>query len=193
MQTNSSIQKNRVYAPIIVGIVLLLLTLIAYPQYMDHLDTSATLSVLEKTKAEKQKLVDEIKEMQTLFAGSGSSDFKTKVNKFNHRFNTSDIMEIVMLNKFTKSSALTPAAINIWGISVSPGNKLPSWLSLGSVSINISADSPTQIIDYITYLTTESALPFTIDGINLPLDTTNTSQSPTAISLSISLGVYYYE
>lgn len=98
-----------------------------------------------------------------------------------------------MLNKYTKSTALTPAAINIWGISVSEGNKLPSGLSFGTVTMNISADSPEQIVDYITYLTTESSLPFTIDSINLPLDTANTNQNPTAISLSITLWVYYYE
>lgn len=113
MLTNNIIQNNRVYAPIIIGIVLLLMGLVAYPLYTSYLDKSTTLSALEKTKAEKQKQMNDIKDMQTLFAGSGSSDFKTKVNKFNHSFNTSDIMEVVMLNKFTKSSALTPAAVNI--------------------------------------------------------------------------------
>lgn len=192
MLTNNFTQKNRVYAPIIIGVVLLV-SLVAYPQYSRYLDKSSTLSVLEKTKEEKQKQINIIKDMQTLFAGSGSSEFKTKVNKFNHPFNTSDIMEVVMLNKYTKSTALTPAAINIWGISVSEGNKLPSGLSFGTVTMNISADSPEQIVDYITYLTTESSLPFTIDSINLPLDTANTNQNPTAISLSITLWVYYYE
>lgn len=70
---------------------------------------------------------------------------------------------------------------------MSEGNKLPSGLSFGTVTMNISADSPEQIVDYITYLTTESSLPFTIDSINLPLDTANTNQNPTAISLSITL------
>jgi hypothetical protein len=113
MLTNNFTQKNRVYAPIIIGVVLLLVSLVAYPQYSRYLDKSSTLSVLEKTKEEKQKQINIIKDMQTLFAGSGSSEFKTKVNKFNHPFNTSDIMEVVMLNKYTKSTALTPAAINI--------------------------------------------------------------------------------
>lgn len=64
---------------------------------------------------------------------------------------------------------------------------------MATVSLSLSADTPDQIVDYLTYLTTESAFAFTIDNISLPLDTGNIAASTTGISLSITLGVYYYE
>lgn len=58
---------------------------------------------------------------------------KAKIEKYNHSFNTSDIMEEVMINNFTKSTALTPASITIGSISVDKGKKLPNGLSLANV------------------------------------------------------------
>lgn len=190
---NDTIQKNRVYAPIIIGLSLLLITLVLYPIYTTYVDTSIQISALEKTKSEKEKKINEIKAMQAMFASSGSSDLKEKVKKYSHTFNTSDIMEAVMLNKFTRATQLTPASIEIGSISIGKGSKLPNWLSLASVSVNITGDTPAQIIQYITYLTTESPFAFTIDSISLPLDTASASADATTTSLSLSLGMYYYE
>ena len=113
MLPNNIIQKNRVYAPIVVGITLLLATFLLYPLYMSHADTRITIAGLEKTKAHKQLKIDEVKKMQALFAGSGSSDLKAKVEKYNHRFNSSDIMETIMVNNYTASTLLSPAQIAI--------------------------------------------------------------------------------
>ena len=191
--TNTNLQKNRVYAPIIIGLSIFLIILVLYPIYTTYVDTSIEVSGLEKIKSEKQLKIDEIKAMQAQFASSGSSEIKDKVQKYNHSFNTSDIMEAVMVNKYTKSTSLTPASISIGSFSVDKGKKLPNWLSLASVSISVSGDTPDQIIDYITYLTTESAYAFTIDSISLPIDTGSAGQDATTTSLSLSLGVYYYE
>lgn len=193
LQQNNHIQKNKVYAPIILGLALFLITLVLYPAYISYTDKRIEIVSLEKTQQEKQTKIDEINKIRDLFSQTGSSDIKAKVQKYNHTFVPSDIMEIVMVNKFTKFSELTPAQVNIWGISVDKGRKLPSGLSLGSVSLTISADNSDQIIDYITYLTTESPLAFTIDSISLPLDTIVLPQDSTGLSINISLGVYYYE
>ncbi|MBC7503725.1 hypothetical protein H7169_02040 [Candidatus Gracilibacteria bacterium] len=193
MLPNNIIQKNRVYAPIIVGITLLLVMFLLYPLYTSHADTRITIAGLEKTKLDKQLKIDEVKRMQALFAGSGSSDLKAKVEKYNHRFNSSDIMETIMVNKYTTNTQLSPAQIAIGSISINEGKKLPSGLTLGSVGFTLSADTPDQVVDYLTYLTTNSPLAITIDTINLPLDTAGSLASSTAISLAITLGVYYYE
>ncbi len=187
MLQNNTTKKNRVYAPIIIGISLLLITLVLYPLYTNYVDSSIEISVLEKSKAEKQKKIDEIKAIQLLFTETGSSDIKSKVQKYNHTFDTSNIMEVVMVNKYTKASTLTPSQINIGSISVDKGKKLPSGLSLATVSVVVSADTPDQIIDYLTYLTTESAYAFTIDSIALPLDTATAAQDNKGLSLSLSL------
>jgi hypothetical protein len=193
MQANNTTQKNRVYAPIIIGLSLLIISLGLYPLYVSYVDTSVQIATIEKTKSEKTTKSEAIKKMQALFAGSGSSDIKAKVEKYKNKFDTSSIMSTVMLNKYTASSTLTPPAINISSINIDPGKKLPSGLSLGTVSLSLSADTPDQIVDYLTYLTTESSLAFTIDSISLPLDTANVAPTTTGVSLSITLGVYYYE
>lgn len=193
MLQNNTTRKNRVFAPIIIGLSLFLIVFMLYPMYISYIDTNITISNLEKSKAEKQKKIDEITAMQRIFTGSGSSEIKSKVQKYNHVYSTSDILESVMVNKFTKASEFTPSSINVGSISVDKWRKLPSGLSLANISVVVSADTPDMIIDYITYLTTESNFAFTIDSINLPLDTASAAQNNKWLSLSLSLWVYYYE
>jgi hypothetical protein len=192
-QNNNTTRKNRVYAPIIMGISIILIVLVIYPMYINYTDTKVVISSLEKTKVEKLKKIDEITAMQRIFTESGSSDIKSKVQKYNHPYNTSNILEAVMVNKYTKSTDLSPSSVNIGTVSVDKGKKLPSGLSLANVSIVVSAESPDQIIEYITYLTTESSFAFTLDNISLPLDTASLAQDSKSLSLALSLGVYYYE
>ena len=193
LSNNPIFQKQRIYAPIIVGITLFVIVFVLYPIYTKYVDAKTQIATLEKTQSEKQKKIDEIKSIQSLFAGSGSSELKTKIQKYNHPLDSSMIMETIMLNKYTQSTPLTPGAIRIGAISVDKWKKLPSGLSIASTSINVSADTPDQLIDFITYLTTESNLAFTIDSINLPLDTGTAPANNNGISLSLSLGVYYFE
>jgi hypothetical protein len=193
MQNNNFYKKNRVYAPIIIGISLLFISLVSYPLYIQYMDINSEIATLEKSKIDRQKKIDEISAMQLLFTGSWFSDIKSKVQKYNRSFDVSNIVEAVMVNKFTKASALSPSQINIGGISVEKWKKLPSWLSLATVSITVWADTPDQVIDYLTYLTTESSFAFTIDRISLPLDTWLAAQDKTWLSLSLNLWVYYYE
>lgn len=52
------------------------------------------------------------------------------------------------------------------------------------------------VIDYITYLTTNVPYAFTLDTINLPIDTAPTEAlngNSGKLSLTLALGVYYYE
>ncbi len=193
MQQNNTTKKNRVYAPIIIGISILLIVMVMYPMYITYTDTSVVISSLEKSKIEKQKKIDAITAMQRIFTESGSSDIKSKVQKYNHSYNTSDIMEAVMVNKYTKATELSAPSINVGAVSIDKWKKLPSGLSLANISVVVSAETPDQIIDYITYLTTESRFAFTIDSISLPLDTASLAQDTKSLSLSLSLGVYYYE
>lgn len=190
---SNTLQKNRVYAPIMIGLSILLIILVLYPIYTDYMDKTIEVNSLEKTKSEKQVTIDKIKAMQAQFASSGSSDLKDTVKKYSRPFNTSDVMEAVAINSFTKSSTLTPASIRIGNISVDKGKKLPNGLSLWNVSVSITGDTPDQIVEYITYLTTGSPFAFTIDSISLPIDTADLAQDATTTTLSLSLWFYYYE
>lgn len=196
MTNNNIIQKNRVYAPIIVGLSLLLIALVTYPLYEQYVDRSIQLRALEQTQSQKQDKVNAIKAMQARFStASGSDALVKKVARYDHSFNTSDIMEVVMVNDFTKGTNLNPATIRIDGVNISKGTKLPSGLSLANVSINLAGVSIDDIVNYITYLTVDSKLAFTIDNINLPLDTAPSvvASNTGLVNMGVNLGVYYYE
>ena len=123
---NNTVQYNRVYAPMIIGLTILLVVLVLYPIYTTYIDKDIEINHLETQKSEKQSKLDKITAIQAIFAGTGTNEIKDRVKKYDHSYNTSDIMEAVMVNKFTKSTTLTPASINISSISIDKGKKLPN-------------------------------------------------------------------
>ncbi len=193
MLPNNTQKKNRVYAPIIIGLSLFLITFIVYPLYIKYIDINTEIAILNKSMQDKQKQIEAIKIIQAEFIWSWSSEIKSKVTKYNHEFDSSYIMEEVMLNKFTKWTSLTPPQVSIWTITLDKWQKLPSGLSLANVSIAVSADTPDQIIDYIMYLTNESRYAFSIDSVNIPLDTWVEAQDKKWLTLNLSFWVYYFE
>lgn len=110
----------------IIGLTILLVVLVLYPIYVTYVDKDIEISHLETQKSERQGKLDKITEIQAQFAGTGSSEIRDRVKKYDHAYNTSDIMEAVMVNKFTKSTTLTPASINIGSINIDKGKKLPN-------------------------------------------------------------------
>jgi hypothetical protein len=171
MPNNTTTTYNRVYAPILIGISLLAITLVLYPLYTNYVDTSIAIHTLEQTQSDKKSKLAELQAMQAQFVGSGSSDLKTQVARYNHKFDTSLIIETIMLNKYTEVTSYSPAQVSIASISISPGRKLPSGLSLSTVSLSIKSDTYKQVVDYLTYLIDETPLTLTIDSISLPIDT----------------------
>ena len=159
------------------------------------MEKSTTFTSVETNRESKVKMRDELLKIQAEFASGATSDIAKKVEKINKKFEASDIMETIMLNDFTKTGVGTDAKIAIGSISVDKWAKLPSGLSLGHVSFNVSGTDMYDVIDYITYLTTNSSYAFTLDDIILPIDTAP-SESLTnggKFSLALSLGIYYYE
>jgi hypothetical protein len=69
MQTNNNhIQKNKVYAPIFLGLALFFITLVLYPAYISYTDKKIQVLSLENAKQERQSKINEIKKIQDLFA-----------------------------------------------------------------------------------------------------------------------------
>lgn len=185
---------NRIYAPIVLGVTLLVGLFLLKPVYTDYMDTRTTESTLTRTLGEKQAKYDALKKMQESFqSGSGASELVNRVNKIDKKWNEADIFSSVMINDFTKGNSLTPPLITVSSISLTKWQKLPNWLSLGTVNLGLSAGSIDQIIEYLTYLTQNTDFVFTLDNISLPLDTGGTDQESSLFSLSVSLGVYYFE
>lgn len=197
MQKNNIIQKNRVYAPIIVGVTLLLIVFLVYPAYAQFVDHKNTIHSLEASKSEKQSTISEIEALQAKFATWDSTALTKKIEKYARPFVSSDIMEAITINTHTQWSSLRPATINIGGVSLSKWGKLPSGMSLGTANISIAAVSLDDIINYLNYLTVRSKMAFIIENISLPLDTApsllNNTGNNAGINVSITLWIYYYD
>ena len=195
MQNTTIYQKNKVFAPILLWVSLLVVIFCLYPVYRTYTDHIITMNQLSKVESEKQAQVATIEKIQALLAGSGSdTTLWDKIKRYNHEFDASIIFENVMINQFTTGTKLNPPLIQVWWVSTSRGSKLPSWLSLWSVRAAIRWNSIDDIVKYITYLTMEAPIAFTLDSISLPLDTLPWSTvDQSAISLNITLWVYYYE
>lgn len=189
-----SLLNNRPIPPILIGIAIFLWVLFLKPLYETTIEKETTLSTLEKKFTQKEKDYNDILLIKEKWNSGTLNDISARVKKLGRKFNTSDIMQTVMLNDFTKSSIGNPAHINISSISVDKGRKLPNGLSLGSVNIAIQATSVDDIVSYITYLTTASDFAFTLDNISLPIDT-NPGEGDVILwyGLTLSLGVYHYE
>lgn len=186
MSTATNHQKyNRVYAPILLSITLILGMFMLKPAYTEYLAKQTQLATIEKQKAEKKLLLESLTAVQKSFSESGSSEMIEKVRKLDQKFDVSNIMSVVMLNDYTRPNAISKPKISIASISVDKGSKMPSGLSLGTVSLSLSSLSVDDMIDFITYLTQSSGYVFTIDSIALPIDTLNTTPLASGVSLNI--------
>lgn len=189
------LRYNRIYAPFIVGITLIVWVFFAQPTYTKYIDTKTQLFNIQTEHQSKQKELDTLVALQKEFASSsGSAEVIEKVKKLDQKFEADRIMSAVMLNDFTRPSTLWQPRISISSISVDKGSQLPNGLSLGSVWVGVSARTVDDMVDFITHLTQSSEYAFTIDSITLPINTAlENEQDFWWISLGLSLGVYYFE
>ena len=185
-------QVNRIYVPIILALGLMWAIFVLRPMYTNFMDTDTKKADLTTTQSDRQKNLDALISLQTSINSSWSSEIAEKVRKLNQGWDEAKIMTAIMLTDYTKWNGITPASINISTISIDKGKKLPSWLSLGSITLTLSSDSIDNVVDFLTYLTSSSSYIFTLDTIQLPL--TAPAQKETQwVTLPIELGVYYYE
>ncbi len=160
---------------------------------MDYLDTRSRESRLEAEYAQSESEYQKLVALQATFASqSGATELSKKVEKIHQKWSDASIMSAVMLNEYTKGSDYINPKVVISNISLDPGKKLPSGLSLGTVNITLSADSIDRMVEYLTYLTTNSPYIFTLDTIDLPISAPSQRETGT-IGISVALGVYYYE
>lgn len=104
---NTIVQRqyhNRVYAPILLGVSLILFMFVLKPLYTNYLSKETALAIVEKSETEKQASLDKLVALQKAFAtGSGSTEIVEKVKKIDQKFDTSNIMSTVMLNDYTRA------------------------------------------------------------------------------------------
>lgn len=186
--------SSRIWAPIFLGIALLVAVIGAKPLYTEYIDKSSTLALMLKESEKVQAEYDALITIKNKSLSGNTDDLSLRVKKLGKKWNTSDIMEIVMLSDYTRPTVGQWARIKISSIVVDEWTKLPNGLSLGKVNVAISASNLEDIIDYITFLTTSTSYAFTLDKISLPIDTAPEENTVVSTySLGLDLGVYHYE
>lgn len=186
-------KSYHIYTPIILALAILLSFLVTKPLYIEYQDMKTRESSLIQQKDQKQQKLNELIDFQRQFAtNSGTTAIVEKVKKINKKWNNAAIMSAVMLNDYTKWTEYVNPQVTINTIDIDPGKRLPNWLMFGNVRISLWAESIDNLIDYLTYLTSASDFVFTLDSISLPI-TAPWQKDTSGVTLSVDLGVYYYE
>ena len=98
------------------------------PLYGAYLDKDVVLTRLTAEKEYKEKTLSALTTMEKSLSqgATASTDLIKKIKKISKKWDTSDIMSTVMLNKFTLTNQFNRANISIGSITVDPGSKLPN-------------------------------------------------------------------
>lgn len=179
--------------PIIFGVTILFLLFGLKPLYTHYMDVSSRADAVKLSRDTKQKTLDDLLVMkQSLENATGTTDFTEKVKKLSRSWSDADIMASIMLNDYTRSIDGIGSPITIPSISLSKGQKLPNWLSLGTAQLVLYGKSIDDIVNFLTYLTSSSPYIYTLNAINLPI-VAPIQDDIGWFSLPIGLGIYYYE
>jgi hypothetical protein len=166
-----SLTENRIIAPIALGIAILFAILVTRPLYINYIESSARetkmTSQYDALSGEYEKLLS----ISNSASGGLSEIEKKKIEKIGRKYDRSTVMETILLSQYTRDTPEAPAPISISSLTLSDPTKLPNGLLLTRASISLKGNTVDAIIDYITYLTTETPYAFTIEDISLPIDT----------------------
>lgn len=189
----STLKKNRVFAPVITGLAILLAVIFVRPMYASY-STAESELVAAKTALEQVKTQhDKLKAQEGKLADENSELAKT-VKRIAKDFDSSEILKEVMINSHTTpntASLNTKPSISISNITIDKGAKEPNGLYRGTVNMTISSDTSMQIAKFLDYLTKNSNFYFSLNSITLPEDTHAVAGANT-VSVPVTLGLYYY-
>ena len=187
-------KRNRIYAPILVGITIILAVVAMRPGYTAYIEKQGSLEAAHAEQLSKTEDLVTLKKLQSEFLSGGITELGKKIQKLDQKITTTELMRSVMINDYTRPNGSQTAAITVSSISVDTGKKLPNGLSLAQVQISIQGNSVSDIVNYITYLTQDANYSFILDEIALPIDTAPEDTAlQSGFGLTLTLGVYYYE
>ena len=191
----STLQKNRVYAPVITGLAILLAVLVARPAFTAYSEAKMELFATETTLSEQQSKLSKLEEESAKLADE-NSELSKNVAKITREFTPSEIFEVLLLdNKFTVASAVsgqTTPSVSVTDVVAQAGNKEPSGIYRGTVNLKVSAKNPEMIAAYLDFLTSHPKFAFTLNDISLPINTQNPQTAATETTVDVTLGLYYY-
>ena len=172
----STLQKNRVYAPMITGLAILVAVLVARPAFTAYSEAQMELLATETTLSEEQSKLSKLEAESAKLADENSELSKN-------------------VAKFTVASAVsgqTTPSVSVTDVVAQAGNKEPSGIYRGTVSLKVSAKSPELIAAYLDFLTSHPKFAFTLNDISLPINTQNPQTAATETTVDVTLGLYYY-
>lgn len=103
----STSQKNRVYAPIVLGIAIFVAIFFTRPVFSGYTEAKALLATTESEVAKVQAERDVLR-VNAEKISDPNSDLSKKVAKITREFNPSEIIETIMINRFTIKNELSP-------------------------------------------------------------------------------------
>lgn len=190
-QSLTTLQKNKVYAPIITGVAIIVAIAATVPTYNAYSEADLGLISAEQTRDEAQLKLNKM-EAQAAKIADPSTPLAQNVAKISQDFDASKILETVMVNTFTTGNAAMAARtpmIAIENITLDKGDKEPSGIYRGTVNMTVKASSTDMLVKYLDYLTKNTNFYFSLNEISLPVEN---ATSNAEISLPVTLGVYYY-
>lgn len=192
----STLKKNRVYAPMITGLAIIVAIFVARPGFAAYNEAKLQLITTETTLSEQQAKLQKLENNANLIADA-NSELAKKVQKISKDFNTSEIMETIMINQFATlnaTSGMTKPLVNITNITLDKGSKEPNGLYYGTANMTITAANAGSIATFLDYLTTNTPYAFNLSDITLPMATgvAPTQNASNESSVSVTLGLYYY-
>lgn len=169
LESTQITRKNRVYAPIIFAVSLIIALFVLRPAYAAYQETQNKILSLETQKNQKDAEYQAFLALESRIQDP-SQPLSVRIKKIEKPWNEADIFEAIMVNDFTRAINTREARIVVGSVRLQPGVKLPSGMMMGSVSIDIQSGSMDDIVSYLTYLTQDTGYAFVLDNINLPLD-----------------------
>lgn len=196
LENYNIVRKNRVYAPLLVALSILIFIFVARPMYGAYSASSSELLSLETQIEQKKSEYAKLQELEKSIQDE-TSPFASRIEKISQPFHEANILEAVMVNNdFTRKNPQGTSLISLGDVTLSPGTKLPNGLHMGTIHLSIISGSIDNIVGYLTYLTQNAPYAFVLDTITLPLNSTPTSSlenSQVSVSFQVTLGIYYYK
>ncbi len=170
--------KKSMYASILLIIAVIVAFFFTKNLYFANIEATTNLELSNTQSSELKTKLDEL----TTIKENIAKDEKTKkdIAWFGSSFREDKIIDSIFGSK--DGIAINDVSIDKW-------SKLPNWLMMWNISINIEANKLDLLNKYLKYLSSnENNIKYVIKNVAFPFD----SRTDLPVSASINLWMYYF-
>ncbi|EKE28572.1 MAG: hypothetical protein ACD_3C00043G0011 [uncultured bacterium (gcode 4)] len=172
--------KKSMYATIILLVTIISTFLITSNLYATYTSSKEEKSSLDSRTESLKSELDALNKKKDQVSNDTAT--KAAISQF-----AWDYREDIILNQIYSKFDW----IIVHDINMDKWQKLPSWLNMANININIDAKNIAELNKYLNYLTQESSsIRFVIKSASFPMNSENTNSS---VSTWLNLGMYYFE